>query len=219
MNSNPFSLEETTMFHRRHLMLAAAAALATAAGGAVAQGAGPVIGQPAPNFSAPDADGTTRSLNQYRGKTVVLEWTNADCPYVKKHYTGAMQALQRDATRDGVVWLSIVSSAPGEQGHVNGAQAKQLTASRNASPTAVLLDPSGAVGRLYGAKTTPHMFVINPQGRLVYAGGIDDVPTNKAEDLARAKPLVRLALADMKAGRAVAIPSSRPYGCAVKYKS
>jgi len=206
------------MFDRRNLMLAAAAVLAVG-GSAAAQGAGPVIGQPAPNFSAPDADGKTRSLSQYRGKTVVLEWTNHDCPYVRKHYSGNMQALQRDATRDGVVWLSIVSSAPGEQGHVNGQQAKQLTASRGASPTAVLLDPSGAVGRLYGAKTTPHMFVINPQGRLVYAGGIDDVPTNKVEDLQRAKPLVKLALADVKAGRAVAIPASRPYGCGVKYKA
>jgi peroxiredoxin len=205
------------MFTRRSLGLAAAAAL-LAGGGAIAQGAGPAIGQPAPNFSAPDADGRTRSLSQYRGKTVVLEWTNADCPYVKKHYSGAMQSLQRDAARDGVVWLSIVSSAPGEQGHVTGAQAKQLTTSRNAAPSAVLLDPSGAVGRLYGAKTTPHMFVINPQGRVVYAGGIDDVPSNKVEDLQRAKPLVRLALADVKAGRAVAIPASRPYGCAVKYK-
>jgi peroxiredoxin len=198
-------------------MLAAAATLAVT-GSAVAQGAGPVIGQAAPNFSAPDADGKARSLSQYRGKTVVLEWTNADCPYVKKHYSGAMQALQRDATRDGVVWLSIVSSAPGQQGHVTGPRAKELTVSRNAAPTAVLLDPSGAVGRLYRAKTTPHMFVINPQGRLVYAGGIDDVPSNKVEDLNRAKPLVRLALADVKAGRAVAVPSSRPYGCAVKYK-
>ena len=206
------------MFDRRHLILAAAAACAVA-GAAAAQGAGPVIGRPAPNFSAPDADGKTRSLSQYRGKTVVLEWTNHECPYVKKHYTGAMQALQRDATRDGVVWLSIVSSAPGQQGHVTGAQAKQLTASRKASPTAVLLDPGGAVGRLYGAKTTPHMFVINPQGKLVYAGGIDDVPTAKVDDLARAKPLVRLALADVKAGRTVAIPVSRPYGCGVKYKT
>jgi peroxiredoxin len=206
------------MFTRRRITFAAAAAV-LAAGTATAQGAGPVIGQPAPNFSAPDADGKTRSLSQYRGKTVVLEWTNHECPYVKKHYSGNMQALQREATKDGVVWLSIVSSAPGEQGHVTAAQAKQLTASRNAAPTAVLLDPSGAVGRLYGAKTTPHMFVINPQGRLVYAGGIDDVPTNKVEDLKRAKQLVRLALADVKAKRPVAIPSSRPYGCAVKYKA
>ncbi|HEX8569884.1 MAG TPA: thioredoxin family protein [Caulobacteraceae bacterium] len=206
------------MFTRRNLALAAAAAVLTT-GAATAQGAGPIIGQPAPNFSAPDADGKTRSLSQYRGKTVVLEWTNHECPYVKKHYSGNMQALQREATKDGVVWLSIVSSAPGQQGHVNGAAAKQLTASRGAAPTAVLLDPSGAVGRLYGAKTTPHMFVINPQGRLVYAGGIDDVPTANPADLKRAKQLVRLALADVKAKRAVAIASSKPYGCAVKYKA
>ncbi|HYF22577.1 MAG TPA: thioredoxin family protein [Caulobacteraceae bacterium] len=204
------------MLTRRHLGLAAAAVL-LAGGGATAQ-TGPVIGQPAPDFSAQDADGRTRSLKQYRGKTVVLEWTNHDCPYVKKHYSGNMQALQREATKDGVVWLSIVSSAPGQQGHITGEQAKQLTASRKGSPTAVLLDPSGAVGRLYGAKTTPHMFVINAQGRLVYAGGIDDVPSNKVEDLERAKPLVKLALADVKAGRAVAVPASKPYGCAVKYK-
>jgi len=205
------------MISRRNLGLGLAAALV--AGGAVAQGAGPVVGQPAPNFSAVDADGRTRSLSQFRGKTVVLEWTNHECPYVRKHYgSGSMQALQRDATRDGVVWLSIVSSAPGQQGHVTGAQAKQLTASRNASPTAVLLDPDGRVGRLYGAKTTPHMFVINAQGRLVYAGGIDDVPTPRPEDLQRARPLVRLALADVKAGRDVAVPVSRPYGCAVKYQ-
>ena len=205
------------MISRRNLGLGLAMALL--AGGAVAQAAGPVIGQPAPGFSLVDADGRTRSLSQFRGKTVVLEWTNHECPYVKKHYSGSMQALQRDATRDGVVWLSIVSSAPGEQGHVNGAQAKQLTASRNASPTAVLLDPDGRVGRLYGAKTTPHIFVINPQGRLVYAGGIDDVPTARVEDLERARPLVRMALADLKAGRPVAIPASRPYGCSVKYKA
>lgn len=206
------------MFNRRYLVLAAVAVL-TAAGAAAAQGTAPAINQPAPNFTAPGADGRTHSLSQYRGKTVVLEWTNHECPYVKKHYSGAMQALQRDATREGVVWLSIVSSAPGEQGHITGAQAKQLTASRKASPTAVLLDPSGAVGRLYGAKTTPHMFVINQQGRLIYAGGIDDVPSKKVEDLQRAKPLVRLALADVKAGRPVAISSSRPYGCGVKYKA
>lgn len=205
------------MINRRQLSLAVAAALLVG-GSAAAQGAGPVLGQPAPNFTAVDADGKSRSLAQYRGKTVVLEWTNHDCPYVKKHYSGNMQALQREATADGVVWLSIVSSAPGQQGHVTGAQARQLTASRKAAPTAVLLDPEGKVGRLYGAKTTPHMFVISPQGQLVYAGGIDDVPTAKVEDLQRAKPLVRMALADVKAGRKVAVPASRPYGCAVKYQ-
>ena len=206
------------MLNRRNLVLAAAAAL-LAAGGATAQGAGAAVGQPAPNFSLPDADGKPRSLNQYRGKTVVLEWTNHECPYVKKHYSGNMQAQQREATKDGVVWLSIVSSAPGEQGHVTGAKAKEVTVERKASPTAVLLDPSGNVGRLYGAKTTPHMFVINPQGQVVYAGGIDDVPTANPADLQRAKQLVRAALADLKAKRPVAIASSKPYGCAVKYKA
>ena len=177
-------------------------------------------GATAPGFSVVDSNGRTRTLDEFAGKTVVLEWTNHGCPYVRKHYdSDNMQTLQREATSNGVVWLQVISSAPGEQGHITGAQAKQLTASRNASPSSVLLDPSGTVGRLYGAKTTPHMFVINPQGRLVYAGGVDDVPTNKVEDLQRAKPLVRLALADVKAGRPVAIPSARPYGCAVKYKT
>jgi hypothetical protein len=128
-----------------------------------------------------------------------------------------MQQLQKDATRDGVVWLSIVSSAPGKQGHVNGAQAKQLTVSRGAAPTAVLLDPTGDVGRFYDAKTTPHMFVVNGAGRVVYAGGIDDKPTSDAADLKTAKPLVRLALADVKAGRPVTTPVSKPYGCSIKY--
>ena len=193
---------------------AVALGLGLAAGGAQAAA---VVGQPAPSFALRDADGKIHNLAQYKGKTVVLEWTNHECPYVKKHYTGAMQKLQKDARNDGVVWLSIVSSAPGKQGHVTPEQAKQQTAGRGASPTAVLLDPTGDVGRFYDAKTTPHMFVVNGQGRVVYAGGIDDVPSNKVEDLKTAKPLVRLALADVKAGRAVATPSSKPYGCAVKY--
>ena len=193
---------------------ALALGLGLAAGGAQAAA---VVGQPAPSFALRDADGKIHNLAQYKGKTVVLEWTNHECPYVKKHYTGAMQKLQKDARKDGVVWLSIVSSAPGKQGHVTPEQAKQQTAGRGASPTAVLLDPTGDVGRFYDAKTTPHMFVINGQGRVVYAGGIDDKPTSDANDLKTAKPLVRLALADVKAGRAVATPSSKPYGCAVKY--
>jgi peroxiredoxin len=196
------------------MVLGAAMALGLGVTGAQAAA---TVGQPAPAFALRDADGRIHNLAQYRGKTVVLEWTNADCPYVKKHYTGAMQQLQKDATRDGVVWLSIVSSAPGKQGHVNGAQAKQLTVSRGAAPTAVLLDPTGDVGRFYDAKTTPHMFVVNGAGRVVYAGGIDDKPTSDAADLKTAKPLVRLALADVKAGRPVATPVSKPYGCSIKY--
>jgi peroxiredoxin len=199
---------------RRSLLLAAVAALAAPA---LSASAAVAVGQPAPAFSAVDANGRTHSLAQYRGKTVVLEWTNHDCPYVKKHYSGAMQKLQADARRDGVVWLSVISSAPGKQGHVAPAQALQLTSSRGAQPTAVLMDPTGAVGRLYDARTTPHMFVINPQGQVVYAGGIDDKPTANAADLATARPLVRLALADVKAGRPVATPASKPYGCSIKY--
>lgn len=176
-----------------------------------------VVGQPAPAFSVRDAEGRTRTLNAFRGRTLVLEWTNHDCPYVKKHYTGAMQRLQRDVARDGVAWLTVVSSAPGKQGHVEAAQAKALTASRGAAPTAVLLDPTGRMGQAYGARTTPHMFVIDGAGRVVYAGGIDDKATSRVEDLATARPLVRLALADVKAGRRVAVPVSRPYGCSVKY--
>lgn len=198
------------------MVIAAALALGAGLAGGVGNTAA-VVGQPAPAFALRDADGRLHNLAQYRGKTVVLEWTNADCPYVKKHYTGAMQQLQKDATRDGAVWLSVVSSAPGKQGHVTAAQAKQLTASRGAGPTAVLLDPTGEVGRFYDARTTPHMFVVNGQGRVIYAGGIDDKPTSDVADLKTARPLVRLALADVKAGRPVATPVSKPYGCSVKY--
>jgi len=201
----------------RRLIALGAAALAMAATAAPPAWTAARVGQPAPDFALRDADGRLHRLGDYRGKTVVLEWTNHDCPYVKKHYTGPMQQLQRDARRDGAVWLSVVSSAPGKQGHVTPVQAKQLTSSRNAAPAAVLLDPTGQVGRFYDAKTTPHMFVINGAGRVIYAGGIDDKATSDVADLQTARPLVRLALADVKAGRAVAVPTSRPYGCSVKY--
>lgn len=196
-------------------------ALALAAGllmSAASAQAAVTIGQPAPPLSVRDADGKVRTLREFRGKTVVLEWTNHDCPYVKKHYgSGTMQQLQRDAHRDGAVWLSLISSAPGKQGHVEAAQAKALTASRNAAPTAVLLDPGGGAARAYDARTTPHMFVMNGAGRVVYAGGIDDKATSNAADLKTARPLVRMALADVKAGRPVAVPASKPYGCSIKY--
>lgn len=204
---------------RRRFVVVGCAAAALSAGAAVqAARSAAVAGQPAPVFSVKDAEGRTRTLGEFRGKTVVLEWTNHDCPYVRKHYgSNTMQQLQRDARRDGAVWLSVVSSAPGKQGHVTPAQAKSLSASRGAQPTAVLLDPTGAVGRAYDARTTPHMFVVNGGGRIVYAGGIDDKATSDTGDLKTARPLVRLALADVKAGRPVAVPTSRPYGCSVKY--
>jgi hypothetical protein len=182
--------------------------------------AAPVIGQPAPAFTATDADGRTRTLSEFRGKTVVLEWTNNGCPYVQKHYnSGSMQALQAAAAKDGVVWLTVVSSAPGMQGHVTGSEAKAWKAREKAAPTAVLLDPKGVVGRAYDAKTTPHMYVIDRTGKLVYMGGIDDRASSDPESLKGATNYVSAALSDVKAGRPVAQAATRPYGCSVKYGS
>ncbi len=189
----------------------------TEAPAAAVPAAAPVAGQAAPNFTLVDAEGTQRSLADFRGRTVVLEWTNEGCPYVKKHYTGAMQALQREATADGVVWLSIISSAPGTQGHVEGEAARQWRTRTNGASTHLLLDPTGQVGKLYDARTTPDMRVIDGEGRLVYVGGIDDRPTNKPEDLEGANNFVRAALDDLEAGRPVRTPFATPYGCAVKY--
>jgi peroxiredoxin len=180
----------------------------------------PVIGQPAPELTATDTKGVSHSLSDFRGKTVVLEWTNHDCPYVKKHYdTGNMQALQREATAEGVVWLTIISSAPGKQGYVTPEEADALTAERDAAPTAVLFDPEGTAGKAYGARTTPHMFVIDPEGTLVYMGGIDDRPTASKEDVEGARNYVREALTALGSGQDVPQSTSRPYGCSIKYKS
>ncbi len=177
----------------------------------------PMAGQAAPAFTLVDSDGNSRSLADFRGRTVVLEWTNEGCPYVKKHYTGAMQALQREATADGVVWLTIISSAPGTQGFVEGAAARAWRTRTNGAATHLLLDPTGQVGQLYDAKTTPDMRVIDGDGILRFVGGIDDRPTSKPEDLEGANNFVRAALADMAAGRPVRTPFATPYGCAVKY--
>jgi len=202
------------MVHRRVLILAAAAALAAPQIAAAA----PVLGQPAPAFTAVDADGKSRSLAEFKGKTVVLEWTNQGCPYVQKHYnSGAMQRLQKQATADGVVWLTVISSAPGFQGHLTGPQAKQWKAKARAHSTDVLLDPDGVVGRAYDARTTPHMFVVDKTGALVYMGGIDDRPYADPASLKGAKNYVAAALADVKAGRPVAQAATKPYGCSVKY--
>ena len=172
----------------------------------------------APAFTLVDAEGVERSLADFRGRTVVLEWTNEGCPYVQKHYeAGAMQALQREATGDGVVWLTIISSAPGQQGYVEGDAAREWQSRNNAAATHLLLDPEGTVGRLYDAKTTPDMRIIDQEGRLLFVGGIDDRPTNKIEDLEGANNYVKAALADMEAGRPVATPFATPYGCSIKY--
>ena len=174
--------------------------------------------QAAPSFSLPGADGKTYSLDDFKGKYVVLEWTNHQCPFVVKHYgSGNMQALQREYTGKGVVWLSIVSSAPGKEGHVDAAMAQKLTQDRNASPTAVLLDPDGKIGRLYGAKTTPHMFVINPNGVVIYAGAIDDRRSTDPADISGATNYVKAALDEAMAGKPLTIEATPPYGCSVKY--
>jgi peroxiredoxin len=178
------------------------------------------IGSPAPDFVGTDSNGKRVALKDLRGRIVVLEWSNNECPFVGKHYrSGNMQSLQKEATGEGVVWLTILSSAPGEQGSVTAAQANELTRSRNAAPSAVILDPTGAIGHAYGARTTPHMFVIDKNGTLAYMGGMDDKPTTDVADVATAKNYVRLALAAVMAGKPVPDPVTRPYGCSVKYKS
>lgn len=197
-------------------------ALAAAAGAALTGGAlaAPTVSAPAPVFTAVDTKGRNVDLAALRGKTVVLEWTNHDCPFVVKHYgAGNMQALQKEAADQGVVWITIISSAPGTQGHVDADTAEGLSASRDAAPSHIVLDPDGAIGRMFAAKTTPHMYVIDPDGMLVFAGGIDDKPSANPADIPGAKNYVRAALADLAAGRSVATPTSRPYGCSVKYAS
>ncbi len=177
------------------------------------------VDAPAPAFTATTADGKTVNLADYKGKTVVLEWTNHDCPFVKKHYSGNMQSQQKDATAQGVVWLQVISSAPGQQGFVDGATAQKLNTDRGAAPTATLLDPKGEIGKAYGAQTTPHMYVIKGDGTLAYKGGIDSIATAKVDDIAKAEPYVKEALAAVAAGKKVEKSSTRPYGCGVKYAS
>jgi peroxiredoxin len=181
-------------------------------------GAVPKVGAPAPVFTSTASTGQTVSLAEQKGKVVVLEWTNHDCPYVRKHYdSGNMQQIQKDATGQGIVWLTIISSVPGTQGHVSPGKADDLTKSRNAAPTAVLLDQTGAVGRMYGATNTPHMYVIDRAGTLVYMGAIDDRPTSRRSDVQGAKNYVRAALESVAAGQPVTTPVTRAYGCTVKY--
>lgn len=177
------------------------------------------IGTAAPGFTAEDVNGRTVRLSDFSGKTVVLEWNNPDCPTVKEHYESAiMQKSQAAATADGVVWLTINSSGPWRQGHMDGGDAKAYVAAQKAQPTAYLLDPEGAVGRAYGARTTPHMYVIDGAGRLVYRGAIRggmDGPAQGEADGARNHVLA--ALGELAAGKPVSVPTTRPYGCSVKY--
>ena len=177
------------------------------------------VGQQAPDFTLKSVNGEDVKLSDYRGKTVVLEWTNHECPYVKKHYgTDNMQTLQQEVTADGGVWLTIVSSAPGHQGHTTAEEAKKIMMDAGSNETARLLDPSGSVGKSYHAMTTPHMFIIDAEGTLVYQGAIDDNSSAMPETVDSAKNYVRAALADLKAGNAVQMAETKPYGCSVKYK-
>jgi peroxiredoxin len=176
------------------------------------------LGEAAPDFTATDTNGEVHKLSEYQGKFVVLEWTNRGCPYTQKHYnSGNMQRLQREWTGRGVVWLTVISSAPGKQGYVTASEENAYLKQANAAPTAVLLDPAGTLGHLYDAKTTPHIFVINPKGSLIYKGAIDDRPTTDVSDVNGAKNYVSLALEEASSGKPVGTPTSRPYGCSVKY--
>ena len=191
------------------LSLAAYAAVAVAA---------PQVGKPAPEFTLTDSDGKPHNLSDFKGKVVVLEWLNHGCPFVKKHYdSGNMQSLQKKYTGQDVVWLSIVSSAPGKQGHMSAEDTNKTKAEKNAAPTAVLIDESGTVGKLYNAKVTPELFIIGKDGVLAYAGAIDDKKSTAAEDVKGAKNYVSQALDEVLAGKPVSEPSSTAYGCSVKY--
>jgi peroxiredoxin len=196
----------------------AAATLLLAVIGAVTAARAARVGDKAPDFTATDTNGQTHKLSDYAGKFVVLEWTNRGCPFTQKHYESSnMQKLQREWTARGVIWLTVVSSAPGKQGFVTAAEENAYVKQVSASPTAVLLDPTGALGHLYDAKTTPDMYVINPQGVLIYSGAIDDKASTDAGDIGGAKNYVARALEEATAGKAVSNPTTRPYGCSVKY--
>ena len=178
------------------------------------------VGAPAPDFKASDSNGKTEALDQFHGKYVVLEWHNQGCPYTKKHYeSGNMQSLQKEWTAKGVVWLTVISSAPGQEGYVTAGQENSYMSKMHAAPTAALLDPEGKIGRLYSAKTTPQMVVIDPSGKVIYDGAIDDRPTPDPEDIKVAKNYVNEALSAAMAGKPVPTPYTRPYGCSVKYKN
>jgi len=176
------------------------------------------VGDAAPDFTGTDSHGQTHKLSDYHGKFVVLEWHNNSCPFTKKHYeSGNMQNLQKEWTGKGVVWFTVISSAPGEQGYVTADQENDYLQKMHAAPTAALLDPKGNIGHLYGAKTTPDMFIINPQGQLIYSGAIDDKATPDPADIKGATNYVSEALEKAMGGQPVSVANTRPYGCSVKY--
>ena len=207
-----------TVWKRASIVTAAALACLMAA--SYSRADAPKVGEPAPAFKAKDIHGKERQLSEFKGKYVVLEWHNQGCPFVRKHYeSGNMQKLQKELTAKGAVWLTVISSAPGTQGYVTADEETKYLAEKQASPSDVLLDPDGVVGHAYGAKTTPHMFVIDDKGTLIYAGAIDDNPSSDPADTATAKNFVRAAFDESSAGKPVATSATAPYGCGVKYKN
>jgi peroxiredoxin len=175
-------------------------------------------GKPAPDFTLTDSKGQTHSLSAHKGKFIVLEWLNPDCPFVKKHYeSGNMQGLQKNYTGKDVIWLSINSSATGKEGHYSPAQTNEWAEKEKINATAVLLDEDGKVGQMYGAKTTPHMFIIDPNGTLVYQGAIDSIKSADKADIAKAQNYVQLALDESMSGKPVSTSATKSYGCSVKY--
>lgn len=200
------------------ITLAGLSAIAAWSASAPVAQAAAIPGRPAPSFAVKDSNGRTRSLAEFKGRYVVLEWLNYGCPFVKKHYnSGNMQKLQRETRKQGVVWLSVNSSAAGKQGHLTGAQANKLTRLKKASPSAVLLDGNGRMGHAYDAKTSPHMIVINPKGIVIYNGAIDNKNSTDIADVKGAKNYVTTALAQARKGQKVTTPSTQPYGCGIKY--
>jgi peroxiredoxin len=178
----------------------------------------PVESGSAPAFTLPAADGKTINLADFKGKYVVLEWWNFECPFVVKHYSGNMQKLQREFTEKGVVWLTINSSAPGTQGHVGAEQAISIMKEKKGSPTHILFDHDGKVGRAYDAKTTPHMFLISPEGAILYNGAIDSIRSANVADIEKAENYLVKAFDEASSGKEVSSPKTQPYGCSVKYK-
>jgi hypothetical protein len=187
---------------------------------ALAAHAAPSVGQPAPDFSLRDVTGKTVKLSDFRGKHVVLEWTNPGCPYVRKHYnSGSMPATQQDAVSKGVVWLSINSTEKSSYDYMEPARLVAWVKERKAQPTAMLMDEEGVAGKAYGARTTPHMYIVNPQGQLVYAGGIDSIASSNPDDIKRAVNYVKQGLGEALAGKPISAATTRPYGCSIKYKN
>ncbi len=203
---------------KRRPLLALAAGLPLA-GWLPAMAQTATVGQAAPDFSLEDTSGKPVKLSAFRGKTVVLEWNNPGCPFVRKHYQGNLQALQKEATAQGVVWLAINSTREDSADYLTPPQLARWMAEKQAAPTATLMDEDGAVGHAYGARVTPHMYIVNAQGVLAYAGGIDSIPSARVEDIARATNHVRVALAELAAGKPVSRPTSLPYGCSIKYRN